>query len=151
MPDPVTLTAATARYELPFLFFAQAQKEAFINEALVRIDTLLHPAVLAEQVTPPADPQPGTTYLVAESANGEWEGKAGALAAWTGSQWVFVAARSGMTARDLSTGQVLVFDGDWIRVSDPVAPEGGSTIDTECREALAALIEALRSHGIFSS
>ncbi|UVI40131.1 DUF2793 domain-containing protein [Qipengyuania spongiae] len=129
----------------------QAQKEAFINEALARIDILLHPAFVFEASTPPADPEAGSTYLVAQNATDDWSERTGALAAWTGSAWIFVSPRSGMIARDLSSGQTLNYDGEWRRTAAPPEPEGGHTIDAECRASLLALLDTLRSLGIFSS
>ncbi|MCV0384521.1 MAG: DUF2793 domain-containing protein [Erythrobacter sp.] len=150
MPEPLALPSATPRHELPFLFTAQAQKEAFINEAFVRIDILLHPTFIAELAAPPENPEVGSTYLVASDATGAWEGKTGALAAWTIGGWVFVAPRPGMIVRDVASGQMLVHDDGWRGATAPPAPSGGETIDTECRAALSFLLDAMRSIGVIS-
>ena len=151
MPDAVALPSTTARHDLPFLFAGQAQKEVFINEALMRIDILLHPAFVSEADAPPPDPAAGSTYLVAQDATGAWADRTGALAAWTGSAWIFAFPRPGMIARDLSTGHTLFYDGEWRRTAAPPEPEGGDTVDIECRAALLSLLDVLRSVGIFSS
>ncbi|GMM93814.1 DUF2793 domain-containing protein [Qipengyuania sp. MTN3-11] len=130
---------------------AQAQKEAFVNEAMVRIDMLLQPTILAEQGDPPRGPDARR-----QLSGGSWrergrQGQDASIAGWSGTQWIFVAPRSGMAVRDLSTGQVLVYDTAWLRVPEPEPPQGGAVIDAECRAALSAVIEALRTQGSFSS
>ena len=56
----------TPRFALPFILPGQAQKELFHNEALVRIDLALHPAVEgAPAAAPPADPEEGRCWVVA--------------------------------------------------------------------------------------
>ncbi len=42
MSDPVQFEGATPRFALPLLFAGQAQKEFFVNEALLRADMVLH-------------------------------------------------------------------------------------------------------------
>ena len=51
MPDNNSL-----RHQLPYLMVAQAQKEITHNEALARIDALLHPVVTDRLATPPSPP-----------------------------------------------------------------------------------------------
>ena len=61
----------TARFALPVLKAGQAQKEVTHNEALARVDALLHPVVesMALAVPPPA-PEPGRGWLVAAAPSG---------------------------------------------------------------------------------
>lgn len=47
---------------------------------------------------PPATPAAGDRYIVAASPTGAWAGKAGQIAEWSGSAWIFVAPTVGMTA-----------------------------------------------------
>lgn len=150
MSDIQSPAIATPRFALPYLFAGQTQKEAFVNEALARIDLLVNPALVEQRAEPPASVVTGSAYLVATGATGHWSGRAGNLASWTGDQWLFVEPVAGMTVRDLGTSKTLVYDGEWTCPDAPDAPAGGTTIDGECRTALADLIQALQNYGIFS-
>lgn len=48
--------------------------------------------------TPPGTPASGDTYIVAASPTGAWVGKAGSIAIWSGSAWVFGVPRVGWIA-----------------------------------------------------
>lgn len=121
----------------------QAQKEFTLNEALARIDVLLHPAVPEERVGPPADPEAGATYLVASQATGEFAGMDGRIAGWDGQQWIFAEPIEGMMVRDLSTGTLVNFSDGWQRPPAPAEPSGGVTIDEEARAAISGIIATL--------
>lgn len=152
MPEPVITTARSARHDLPYLFPGQAQKEAFVNEALARIDALLQPAVIAELADPPPAPAPGDCYIVADSPTGEWAGHASAIAIRAENQWLFAPARAGMRLHDAQAGGLAAFDPaeGWRRTAAPAAPAGGATQDAEARAALSAIVAGLRNLGIFS-
>lgn len=149
MSQPVSFPSTSARHHLPLLFAGQAQKEFFVNEALSRIDALLHPAIIEERSDTPTSPQASDMYLVGPVAAGDWAGREASLAAWQGSHWLFVEPTHGMMVRDLSTDQILRFDGDWQRVGAPAPPAGGTTIDSEARQAIDEIVNALRNFGIF--
>ena len=163
------MTDATARFALPFILPGQAQKELFHNEALLRADALLHPAVEGGPVAaPPADPLPGQSWIVADGASGALSGHDGELAVWTGGGWRFVAPLAGMlvwqkaaarwvhwTGEAWSGGELpasaLVVDGEQVvgpRQASVPSPSGGTIIDAQAREAVSAVIVALRSHGL---
>ncbi|MDH7639572.1 DUF2793 domain-containing protein [Sphingomonas oryzagri] len=166
------MTDATARLALPFIASGQAQKELFHNEALVRIDALLQPAVESLLVdSPPPAPAPGQCWIVGESPVGAWAGQALALAAWSDGGWRFVSPRPGMAVWSLADTLVAHFDGDaWMvgeirarrLLVDGVAvvgaqqsaiadPTGGTSQDSEARAAISAILAALRSHGLIAS
>ena len=163
------MSEASARMKLPFLQPGQAQKEWFHNEALARIDALLHAAVEgAAVVEPPADPEPGQAWLVAAGASGAFAGHDDELACWTEGGWRFVAPVPGMTVWDQASGFArrwagaawtngllfatgLEVDGVQVvgeRQPDIATPSSGTIIDAEARVAIDALIVALRSHGL---
>ena len=149
MTDPLSFTPSTPRFALPLLFAGQSQKEVFVNEAHALIDALLHPACEAELAAPPADPQDGQAWLVAEGAAGEWAGQDGKLAARAAGNWLFASPRDGMRLFDRSTGQTLLYEGGWRRPAAPVVPTAGAVVDAEARDAIANLIAALIEGGIF--
>ena len=163
------MTDLSARFSLPFILPGQAQKEAWHNEALARIDAALHAAV--EQgplTTPPADPEDGQCWIVADGATGEWADRVDALACRTAGGWRFVAPVPGMLAWNLDLGCWLHWSGTaWSdgslptsaltiagqqvvgpRLPDVPSPSGGTIIDAEARAAIDALIATLKSHGL---
>jgi len=72
----------TARWDLPLLFAGQAQKEVFHNEALVRMDMLMHArAESADLAEPPEMPDVGQCWIVANGAVGAWSDMCRALRA----------------------------------------------------------------------
>ena len=61
------------RYALPFIAAGQAQKEITHNEAVERIDTLLHLSVLSMSMdTPPATPVAGSAWVVGVALTNVW-------------------------------------------------------------------------------
>jgi uncharacterized protein DUF2793 len=163
------MTDTTPRFGLPFILPGQAQKELFHNEALVRIDAALNPAVEeGPRSEPPAEPEPGQCWIAAAGASGEWEGRDGMLALWTEGGWRFVAPAPGTSAWNKAASVPLLWDGtQWhegdlscarlivggVQVVGPrqagvPSPSGGTIIDGEARAAINALIAALMSHGL---
>ena len=163
MPD------SSARFALPFIAPGQAQKEVFHNEALALVDAALH-ACAAEgpRNEVPTDPAPGDSWIVGPDPVGEWAHMAHNLATWTDGGWRFVAPVPGMTVWRLDAGYRVHWtgaawsDGNWpvaaltiggqqvvgSRLEAVPSPSGGTTIDTEARAALDAVIVALRTHGL---
>lgn len=148
MSDPISFTSASPRFELPFLFAGQAQKEFYVNEAHGLTDLLLHPAIESESDTPPIEPQDGQCWLVGTSPTGEWADYPSHLAGRVTGTWVFIAPREGLRILDMASEQVIFFSNGWQRVSAPAIPSGGQVADTEAREAIGDLIETLRNAGI---
>jgi hypothetical protein len=163
------MSDATPRFGLPFILPGQAQKEVFHNEALTAADALLHPVVeSAALATPPADPQPGQSWLVGAPGAGAWAGKEGNLATWSVGGWRFAAPLEGMQVWDKAAsrrrtwlgsawsdgelqGSRLVVESVQVvgeRQAAVPSPSGGTIIDVEARAAVAGLIVALRSHGL---
>src|SRR3989344_8476869 len=136
---------STARFALPLLAMAQAQKEVTHNEALPLLDALVQPVVEdGPQAVPPSAPVAGQGWIVGAAASGAWVGEEGALALWTSGGWRFVAPRPGMRAHRLSDGGWLRFDGAALVEPGPIAsPAGGATVDSEARAAVAAGVLAL--------
>ncbi|WP_445191769.1 DUF2793 domain-containing protein [Sphingomonas sp. Tas61C01] len=164
-------TDATIRLGLPLLAAGQAQKDLTHNEALARLDIAVQASVVAVGLAvPPAAPTAGDAWVVGAAAGGAWTGQANAIAAWTAGGWRFVDPREGMTvwsiadrrdvrysggtwtSGDLRGGCVLI---DGVKVVGArggaiTAPAGGTVIDKEARAALAAVLAALRGHGLIA-
>ena len=150
MPDPITFTNASARLGLPFLFTAQAQKEFYLNEALARLDALVHLAVEGEADTPPASPADGEAWLIGSMPTGEWAGHAGEIACRQAGNWQFQAPLPGMRVFDKAAQQQAIFDSGWNRAQAIALPAGGSTQDAEARAAIADLVAALVAAGVLA-
>ena len=148
MSQPITFDASSPRFALPLLFAGQAQKEVFVNEAHALTDALLHCSIEGTVSDPPASPADGENWLVGTAATEEWAGQDGSLACRQGGSWLFVAARDGMQLFDRSTGQTLLYNGGWNAPVAPASPSGGTTVDSEARAAIDAVIVALRAAGI---
>lgn len=166
------MTSSTDRLGLPLLAAAQAQKETTHNEALALADIAMQAVVqsVAPASVPPA-PTAGQCWIVGASASGAWSGRAGALAAWTAGGWRFVAPFEGMRAWSIADGaEARYAAGAWTigrvgatmlsiggqqvvgaRGAHVVPPAGGTTVDTEARAAIAAILSRLEAHGLIAS
>lgn len=166
MTDP-----PTARLSLPLLQPGQAQKEMFHNEALARLDIAVQGAAVAGGANaPPGDPATGDCWIVGEAPEGPWAGHAGKVAGWTQAGWRFVEPCEGMRlwiAADLAFA--LFSGGIWsfgrshgrlfvegLQLVGPrgaaiAEPAGGATVDVEARAVIAAVLEALRAHGLIDT
>jgi hypothetical protein len=160
------------RLALPLLHAGQAQKELFHNEALMRIDMLVHATVdSADLAAPPPSPEAGQCWLVAPGATGAWAGNAGAIAMWTAGGWRFVAARAGLHVWVRDRGHALRHDGaGW--QDEPARADGyyvagqriigaraaaiadpgveGAVVDVQARARIAAILAMLREHGLIA-
>ncbi|MBN8816276.1 MAG: DUF2793 domain-containing protein [Sphingomonas sp.] len=162
----------TDRFSVPLLQPGQAQKEMGHNEAIAALDLIVQAAVeTIGDNAPPVAPESGRSWIVGTAPTGAWSGKADHLAGWTGGGWRFVAPVEGMaawvvadalTARFVAGGWVLgeeacahlVIGGDRVvgpRQTAIAAPAGGGVIDAESRTALAAILAALRAHGLIAT
>lgn len=140
----------TGRHKLPLLAVSQAQKEITHNEALVKIDALLHAVVQDERSAPPilSDEDIAKCWLIGNAASGEWTGKTGQLAIWIGGGWRFCRATEGMRVRIQNSGTDRIRSGsEWKAAPTIVDPVGGTMIDHEARLAIISLLGHLRSVG----
>ncbi|ADE83936.1 DUF2793 domain-containing protein [Rhodobacter capsulatus] len=138
---------------LPLILPSQAQKHVTHNEALSLLDAIVQLAVLDRvRTAPPASPQTGDRHIVAPGGAAAWTGQDGAVALWTGSGWLFAQPQPGWTARDLSDGALLIFDGS-LWGPAPVATDNlpglgiNTTHDTTNRLAVQAAATLLSHAG----
>lgn len=143
MSLPVSYPSTTPRLGLPFLYPAQAQKEFFVNEALARIDAVIHPAVEGSALQPPAETMTGECWLVAPAATGSFTGHDNSLACFDGTQWSFIVPPPGTAVYDKATACIRRFSATWSEPAIIAAPSTGTIVDAEARQAIVALLQAL--------
>ena len=145
---------SSARHKLPFLVTGQAQKELTHNEALVRLDALMHPVIEALQALPPVGlglTDAGKCWIVAASSQNEWAGHSGEIACWAGGSWRFLAASEGMAVWNRAqNAQLHHIDGDWVSAVILADITGGNIVDVEARAAINLLLEYFRLIGLTS-
>lgn len=162
----------SARLGLPLLQAGQAQKELWHNEALVLLDCIVQPSVVAVGLDlPPDSPAPGGCWIVGTAPTGAWSGQARAIAGWTEGGWRFVAPQPGMRVWSCADAVDARYDGtDWsigtlignhlvlggvamlgTRQSAIAAPANGTIIDVESRAVLGAILSALQSLGLIAA
>jgi hypothetical protein len=139
----------TSRFALPLLAAGQAHKELFHNEALARIDFLIHPIVQAIETDPTAIvPAPGQSWLVGPGAAGDWLNQDDKIAGWTGNGWLFIAPKALMRIYIELIDNFAVYRGTWQLMDAVASPAAGSVIDAEARLAIDSILAALEAQGI---
>ena len=162
----------SARFAIGFLQAAQVSKEVTVNEALATFDIAVSAAVDGFLLnSPPASPAIGSSYVIGASPTGAWVGHPLALAGFTSGGWRYIAPFDGLGVLDKGSGQAALFaDGAWekghlrgtklfigadqvvgARGAAVADPAGGTTVDSEARAAIVAILGRLRAHGLISS
>lgn len=142
----------TARFEIPLLAAGQAHKELFHNEALARIDFLIHPTVQAVATDPGAIvPVAGQSWLVGSGAIGGWLDHDDQIAGWTGNGWLFIAPLASMRIYVESIDSIAVYRGSWQLAPTIGGPATGAVIDAEARSVIDSILAALEAQGILQS
>lgn len=107
----------SARLGLPYLAAGQMQKHVTLNEALTRLDALIHAAVASRTTTAqPSAPPDGALWILPPGASGPaWGGRtAGTLMRAEGGGWTEVPAPDGLVALVQDAGEVVVREaGAW--------------------------------------
>jgi Protein of unknown function (DUF2793) len=138
----------TPRHALPELFVGQAQKEITHNEALARIDALLHPEIQDVLDAPPpalTSTDDGKCWIIAASAVGAWAGHENQIARWSGGSWRYLVPVNGISVWHGADSKRLFFiEGVWIEPAGIASPAGGSVVDVEARSAISALLYHLQ-------
>ncbi|MCA3584635.1 MAG: DUF2793 domain-containing protein [Methylocystis sp.] len=105
----------TPNLGLPFILQGQAQKEVTHNEALIRLDALVHGSVRSRTLaTPPGSPANGERWIVPSGATGAWAGQTGRIAHWNVNAWAFYVPVTGWRYHVEDERLTVVWaDGDW--------------------------------------
>lgn len=164
--------SATPRLQFPYILQNQAQKEVTHNLALDRLDALVSAVVEDRDLTTPtSSPSEGTLWIVGASATGDWAGHDGELAHYIGGAWAFYVPGVGfnvwlqdesmharwtgsaweagiLSGSAVQVGGVQVVGAQQAAIADAT---GGSTVDSEARAAINALLAACRLHGLIFS
>ncbi|WOF73374.1 DUF2793 domain-containing protein [Parvibaculaceae bacterium PLY_AMNH_Bact1] len=106
----------TTHLALSFVQAAQAQKHVTVNEALSRLDALVHLSVeSATETAPPGSPAEGARWIVADGASDGWGGEDGKVAAYIDGAWMFLTPKAGWQAWVAATRTMLIYDGGaWV-------------------------------------
>lgn len=106
----------TPNLSLSYLASNQAQKHVTLNEALRRLDALVHIRVKSLDIdTLPQAPEEGERFIVAEGAGGDLEGRGRQIAAFLDGAWMYFAPQPGWRIWHAQLRRSFVFDGDaWI-------------------------------------
>lgn len=135
----------TPRLGLPLLAAGQAQKHVTHNDALMRLDALMHLVVASRtQTAPPASHGETSAYIVPAGGSGVFAGHEDDLAIFEDGGWTFLEPRAGWQAWVSDEAEHHVWTGTQWRRSQPESSLGAefwgvnATADTTTRLAVAA-------------
>lgn len=135
----------TPRLSLPLIAAGQAQKHVTHNDALTRLDALVHLAVESRtQTVPPVTPTELSAYIVPPDGAGVFAGRTDQLALYEDGGWTFLEPRVGWQAWVADEAEHNLWTGtDWRRDS-PLSGLGAeswgvnATADTTNRLAVSS-------------
>ncbi len=114
----------TPHLALDYLMPEQAQKHVTINEALRRLDGLVHISIKNKTTSvPPENAAHGDRYLIGKNAEAAWQMHDGKLALYEDGGWAFIAPQAGWMVWDESTEAVSIFNGHaWQAINRSAPP-----------------------------
>jgi hypothetical protein len=103
----------TTRLELPELTEGQAVPEATVNEIARYLSQGAGHFVIKDRdlTAPPGSPADEDAYIVAASPTGAWAGKAGEIAFYMSSAWLFITPKEGFGAYINDEDAFFTYDG----------------------------------------
>lgn len=109
----------TPRLSLPLLAAGQTQKHVTHNDALVRLDALIHLVVDSRtQVAPPVGPSELSAYIVPAGGTGIFAGRTDQVALYEDGGWTFLTPRIGWQAWVTDEAEHNLWTGtEWRRAS----------------------------------
>jgi hypothetical protein len=120
----------TMQLGLPLLQPSQAQKHVTVNEALSRLDGLVHLGLQSRsQINPPSVAEDGMAFSVPGGGTNAWSGNAGRIAIYSNGGWVFVQPKRGWRAFVQDESVWVVHDGTiWRSDLLSLSPNGAATL-----------------------
>lgn len=107
------MSETTPKLDLPLIMPAQAQKHVTVNEALLRLDALVQPAVTSRTLdVQPAGPGEGEAWILPEGASGaDWQAMAaGSLALFRDGAWFEIVPGEGWRVHVADEGRTVRYD-----------------------------------------
>ncbi len=118
---------ATPRLSLPLLAAGQAQKHVTHNDALTRLDALVHLTVDSRSAgTPPAVPTELSAFIIPPGATGAFAGRADQIALFEDGGWTFLVPRAGWQAWVADESEHHLWTGSEWRRDSPLSSLGAS-------------------------
>ena len=120
----------TQNLQLPFIAPAQAQKYVTHNEALLRLDALVHlKAHSIQQFAPPASPREGECYIVPHSSESLWGGSPFDIATYQNNHWSYISPVEGWRCWISDIEALYIFhNGKWQNLVDVIPLENLSSL-----------------------
>lgn len=143
----------TANLQLPYIMSSQAQKHITHNEALQRLDALVHLVIQSGASSPPSSPDEGDCHAVLTAPTGAWTGKAGRIAFFQDGAWIFILPRAGWIAWFANAARQKIWTGSaWdnlSEISDDVFTKLGinATADTTNRLSISSAASLFNNAG----
>ncbi|MEM9838367.1 MAG: DUF2793 domain-containing protein [Pseudomonadota bacterium] len=137
--------SSSHRLSLPYLAEAQAQKHVTVNDALRRLDALVHLRVLsASTQAEPGNPTEGDAYILPNGATGtSWEIMSeGDIAAFQDGAWMVYAPAAGVTAYTEDQGIDQIYDGSVWQPKDQ-SPQMGVNTSPDATNKLSVKSDAI--------
>ncbi len=135
----------TPRLSLPLLAAGQAQKHVTHNDALIRLDGLIHLTVDSRtQTAPPASPTEFSAYIVPAGGTGAFAGRTDQVALFEDGGWSFLVPRPGWQAWVIDEEEHDLWTGTEWRRASPLSSLGAerwgvnATADTTNRLAVSS-------------
>lgn len=137
----------TPRLSLPLLAAGQAQKHVTHNDALTRLDAVIHLVVDSRtQTAPPASPTELSAYIVPPGGTGAFAGRADQLALFEDGGWTFLTPRAGWQAWVADEAEHNLWTGTEWRRASPLSSLGaerwGINASADATNRLAVSSEA---------
>lgn len=135
----------TPRLSLPLLAAGQAQKHVTHNDALIRLDGLIHLTVDSRTLAaPPASPTALSAYIVPAGGSGAFAGRTDQIALFEDGGWTFLVPRAGWQAWVIDEAEHNLWTGTEWRRGSPLSSLGAerwgvnATADTTNRLAVSS-------------